>query len=199
MTTEISAQSNPIDVFGHWMAEAKSHPGIREATAAALATVNSKGELHNRVVLCKDHSEAGFTFFTNYDSRKGHDLAEHPQAAMVLYWDPMARQVKISGRVEKVAREVSEAYWASRPRESQLSQWISRQSEPVGSREELENQWRSAEREFEGRKIPCPKHWGGYLLSPRTIEFWVGRPGRLHDRFEFIKSGSIWTFRRLCP
>lgn len=165
----------------------------------ALATSNLQGDLHTRVVLCKEWSDKGFTFFTNYNSRKGADLANQPKAAAVFYWDPIFRQVKITGHVQKTSRMESEAYWNSRPRESQLSQWISKQSEPVATRAELENAWQEADRKFANRKIPCPDHWGGYLLIPQSIEFWIGQPGRLHDRFEFQKSGDLWTYQRLYP
>ena len=196
---EITAASNPFKIFETWLAEAKTHPGIKEATAMAFATVGATGDLHNRIVLLKDFSDQGFTFFTNYASLKGQDLKSHPKAAAVFYWDPMFRQVKISGRVEKVERSISEAYWASRPRESQISQFISKQSQPVDSRETLDNEWAKAEVEFRGREIPCPADWGGYLIVPQLIEFWIGRAGRLHDRLVFEKHNSAWTFRRLYP
>lgn len=196
---EITARSNPIDIFNHWMDEARAHSGIREPIAMALATEDSEGRLHNRVVLCKSWSENGFTFFTNYLSAKGRDLAHRPFAGAVFYWDPLVRQVRISGPVEKVSRQESEEYWRSRPRDSQLSQYISRQSEEVSSREELERLKALAATEFEGREVPCPEHWGGYLLLPESMEFWIGQPGRLHDRFQFQKSRNAWTFRRLYP
>lgn len=196
---EINAQSKPIEIFESWMKEAKATSGIKEATAMALATLGPNSELHNRVVLCKDWSETGFTFFTNYESRKGLDLAAHSVAAAVFYWDPLFRQIKISGTVEKTPRKVSEDYWRTRPRESQLSQLVSQQSREVSSRDALEQAWETAEKEYSGREIPCPLNWGGYLIVPKLIEFWVGRPGRLHDRYQFEKTVSTWTFRRLYP
>jgi pyridoxamine 5'-phosphate oxidase len=196
---EISAKTNPLALFDDWMKEAKEHKGIREATAMALATMNASGGLGIRVVLCKSWSEEGFVFYTNYASRKGLDLAANPKAAAVFYWDPLFRQVKISGPVVKTSRADSEAYWNSRPRDSQLSQYISRQSEEVGSREELERAWKEADQKFQGVSIPCPAHWGGYIIQADSIEFWIGRPGRLHDRFSFEKAGANWTFRRLNP
>ncbi len=196
---EITAHSKPIDVFNRWMDEARAQSDIREPVAMALATQSPDGGLHNRVVLCKSWSDQGFTFFTNYLSAKGRELAHHPFAGAVFYWDPLLRQVRISGRVEKVPEKDSQEYWRLRPRDSQLSQYISRQSEEVSSREELERLKAEAEREFEGREVPCPKHWGGYILLPQSIEFWVGQPGRLHDRFVFEKSEKAWTFRRLYP
>lgn len=196
---DINASSQPLKLFNEWMIEAKANPAIKEANAMALATIDREGELHNRVVLCKYWSEDGFTFFTNYDSRKGKDLADHPKASAVFYWDPLFRQFKISGTVEKTSRKISEDYWRSRPRDSQISQWISRQSQPIASRDLLQKAWMDAEKQFAGTDIPCPEHWGGYLIRPKRIEFWIGRPGRLHERFEFEKTGSTWTFRILYP
>jgi pyridoxamine 5'-phosphate oxidase len=196
---EIDSNSNPLSVFEEWMREAKANKTIREPTAMALATASDSGDLGIRVVLCKGWSEKGFTFYTNYHSRKGLDLAKNPNAAAVFYWDPLFRQVKIEGACTKTSRAESEAYWSSRPRESQLSQYISRQSQEVSSRDELEKAWADADKRFQGQTIPCPIHWGGYVLEPRAIEFWIGRPGRLHDRFSFEKDAAGWTFRRLCP
>lgn len=196
---EITAASQPLDVFDHWMNEAKAHPGIKDANAMALATLGEGGAIHNRVVLCKDWSTAGLSFYTNYLSQKGTELAHHPHAGAVFFWDPMARQIRVSGPVSKLPVENSESYWRTRPRESQLSQWISKQSKTVGSRAELERLKAAAEQEFAGREVPCPTHWGGYLLQINVIEFWLGQPGRLHDRYLFEKAKSGWTFRRLYP
>jgi pyridoxamine 5'-phosphate oxidase len=196
---EFNAQTDPLHAFDAWLSEAKAHPAIREATAMAVATVNGSGEVHNRVVLCKDWTWSGFTFFTNYRSQKGRDLESNGRAGAVFYWDPLFRQVKITGRVSRTNRQVSVNYWDSRARESQLSQFISKQSETVDSRAELEAAWHEADRQFQGRKIPCPEHWGGFLLVPEAIEFWQGLPNRLHDRFLFEKNQDHWTFRRLYP
>ncbi len=165
----------------------------------ALATSDASGIIHNRIVLCKSWSEAGLRFYTNYQSRKGLELDGNPQAGAVFYWDPLARQIRVSGAVRKLTRQESQDYWNGRPRESQLSQFISRQSEPLSSREQLQKERDQAEKEFAGREIPCPAHWGGYSLEIKSIEFWLGQPGRLHDRFHFEKSGKAWTFRRLYP
>lgn len=196
---EINARSNPIEVFSAWMAEARANSQIREPLAMSLATLNDRGDIHNRVVLCKSWGEDGFTFFTNYNSVKGRELAGHDKAGLVFYWDPMARQVRVSGSVKKVSEEESQAYWRTRSRDSQLSQYISKQSEQVESREELERLKQNALIELDGKEVPCPSHWGGYILTPTTIEFWIGQPGRLHDRFLFEKSAKAWTFRRLYP
>lgn len=196
---EPGPQSKPHEVFAEWMAYAQGTAGIREPTAMTISTMGKDGALHSRVVLCKHWSEQGFEFYTNYLSLKGHDVEHHPQAAGLFYWDPLFMQVKISGRIEKSSRADSENYWQSRPRESQLSQFVSKQSQPIGSRADLEAARAEAERKFAGRDIPCPEHWGGYWLRPDSIEFWIGRPNRFHDRFHFEKRGQDWTFRRLCP
>lgn len=188
-----------MDIFEEWMSLAKSTPAIREPTAMNVATIDKNGGLHSRVVLCKKWSEEGFYFYTNYDSRKGQQLADHPQAGLLFYFDPLFLQIKVSGSVERTTRADSEEYWNTRPRASQLSQYVSRQSAPVGSRQELDQAWADAEKKLAGKPIACPPNWGGYLVRPKTIEFWIGRPNRLHDTFEFEKHPKGWTFRRLCP
>ena len=197
--TNIGPTSRPSDIFAEWIGEAQKTPGIHEPLAMTVATQGKNGDLHARVVLWKQWTEAGFIFFSNYQSRKGLDLEHNAQAAAVFYWDPLARQVNISGTVSKTSRAVSEKYWQSRPRESQLSQCISKQSQKIPNREALVAACAEAERRFLGHEIPCPEHWGGYLLSPSSIEFWVSRPGRLHDRFYFEKAATGWTFHRLAP
>lgn len=195
----IDQDSQPLEVFEAWMKDAKAQPRIREATAMAISTIDARGDIHSRMVLCKEWSEAGFIFYTNYNSRKGQALELNNHAAAVFYWDPLNKQVNISGTVTKTSRQVSEKYWASRLRDSQISQYISHQSQPVTSRDEMEATWRETDERFKNEPIPCPEHWGGYILSPARIEFWVGQSGRLHDRYEFQKSQNHWTFRRLYP
>jgi pyridoxamine 5'-phosphate oxidase len=190
-------------LFDRWMGEARASSAIREPMAMAVSTRSESSygseQLHSRMVLCKQWSELGFVFFTNYNSRKGLDLQHHAEMAALFYWDPLARQVLISGTASKTSREDSVAYWNTRPRESQLSQFISAQSQPLESREKLEKAWEAADVQFKSTPIPCPEHWGGYLIRPNRIEFWVGRTGRLHDRYQFEKSGNHWTFLRLYP
>ena len=195
----IGPQSLPLEVFDEWMKEAQAQPNIREATAMTVATVGQDLTVHARIVLCKHWSVEGFKFYSNYQSRKGLDLLHNPIAALVFYWDPMFRQVKISGPVSRTTRDDSVEYWRSRPRASQLSQYISRQSQAATSRATMEQERDAVESEFHGREIPCPEHWGGYILKPERIEFWVGQEGRLHDRYEFEKTSTLWTFRRLYP
>jgi pyridoxamine 5'-phosphate oxidase len=196
---DIGPKTSPQEIFESWIGEAKKTSGIKEPTAMTLSTAGPDGEIHSRVVLCKSWSDLRFVFYTNYQSRKGLDLAGNSNASAVFFWDPLSRQITISGQVEKTSRSESEAYWNSRPRESQLSQFISRQSQEIASREELEAARVKADKDFSGRPIPCPEHWGGFALKPARIEFWVGRPGRLHDRFQFQKQRELWTFRRLYP
>ncbi|MBX3022988.1 MAG: pyridoxamine 5'-phosphate oxidase [Bdellovibrionales bacterium] len=198
LAMQIGPDSNPIAIFDEWMKEVHLL-GLKEPNAMTLATSSPSGEIHARTVLCKSWSEDGLIFFTNYNSQKGHDLAANPYAAAVFFWDALSRQVKVDGTVEKTSRQVSEEYWRSRARESQLSQFVSQQSQPAPSREDLEKLRSEAEAKFHGQEIPCPAHWGGYLLRPKAIEFWLGRPGRLHDRHQFVKSTQHWTYRRLYP
>lgn len=195
---DIGPSSQPLTIFETWMQEVKLL-GLKEPSAMTLATVNAAGDVHARIVLCRGWSEDGFVFFTNYLSQKGQDLAAHDRASVVFYWDVLQRQIRIDGAVEKTSATLSDEYWSHRARESQLSQYISHQSERVSSREELERAWEVAEEKFIGREIPRPEHWGGYRLRPKTMEFWIGKPGRLHDRHVFTKSGSAWTYGRLSP
>lgn len=190
---------DPLEVFKKWTEEAKAKTSLHEPLAMALATLSKTGEIHNRVVLLKQITNAGITFFTNYNSSKGADLDSNPQAEAVFYWDQLLRQVRIGGKVEKTSRQISVDYWNSRARESQLSQWVSHQSVPLQSRELLMKQVEEARKRFEGQDIPCPEHWGGYLIRPDRMEFWIGSPGRLHHRFHFRKDASGWTSHRLYP
>jgi len=171
-----------------------------EANAATLATVGGDRIPSARIVLLKGVDERGFIFFTNYESRKGHELTANPHAALVFYWANQERQVRISGTVQKIPHAESEAYFKTRPRASRLGAWASQQSEPVESRSTLEERWKELEAKFPGEEIPMPPHWGGYVLAPARIEFWQGRPGRLHDRFEYQKQiDGSWSIERLCP
>lgn len=197
---QFDAQTDPMLAFDAWMNEAKQNAAIREPSAMSVATVDKKGQVHTRVVLCRGWSDGGFTFFTNYHSQKGHDLDQSPSIGAVFYWDPMFRQVKISGRAEKTSRQVSVDYWNARPRANQLSQYVSKQSEELPTRELLDQAWADAENKFLNQPIPCPEHWGGYRIEPSEIEFWLGQTGRLHDRWVYRKNQTgPWTFRRLYP
>lgn len=170
-----------------------------DVNAMTLATVNERGEPSARVVLLKGVNEGGFVFYTNYNSRKGRELAENPHAALVFYWPELERQVSAAGMVSKVTAEESDAYFRSRPRGSRLAAWASNQSEAVPNRATLEERWIAFEKKFPA-EVPRPPHWGGYVLTPERVEFWQGRPNRLHDRFVYTRqSQGSWRVERLCP
>lgn len=190
--------ADPVELFGAWMEHAV-RSGELEPNAVALATVGADGQPRARFVLLKDAREEGFVFFTNYESRKGRDLAEVPRASLAFWWPMVERQVRVDGRVSRLSGEESDAYFRSRPRGSQLSARAAHQSEPVGSREELISAVERLEREFPAGDVPRPDYWGGYLLEPERLEFWQGREDRLHDRFEYRRGGGAWSWRRLAP
>ena len=190
---------DPIAQFQKWFAEARSS-GIAEANAMALATVSSDGQPSARMVLLKEASRDGFVFFTNYRSRKGRELAGNPRASLIFYWPDLHRQVRVTGTVAKTSRAESEAYFRSRPRGAQLSAWASWQSSPVADREFLEARVRKLEAKYDGAEIPAPPAWGGYRLRAETIEFWQGRPNRLHDRLHYSRQNDgHWRIERLAP
>ncbi len=197
--TRKNVDPNPLKQFEQWFqAATEAEPVLPEAVS--LATATREGRLSSRMVLLKDFDETGFVFYTNYESRKGLELAENPNAALVFYWRQLERQVCITGTVSKVSREESEAYFRTRPRGSQIGALTSSQSQVVASREVLENRFQQLMAEYEGREIPLPSYWGGYRLSPDTIEFWQGRSDRLHDRFLYKRqSGGPWQLERLSP
>jgi pyridoxamine 5'-phosphate oxidase len=171
-----------------------------EVNAATLATVGKDGRPYARIILLKDVDKRGFVFFSNYESRKGRDLAHNPCASLVFYWPDQERQVCISGDVSKISRQESEAYFKTRPRGSRLAAWASQQSEPVEGRDTLKRSFRRVEATYPGDEVPMPPYWGGYVLAPTRVEFWQGRPGRLHDRFSYVKLPvDRWHIERLCP
>lgn len=189
---------NPIRQFQLWFAEVEAS-GIPEPTAMVLATADRQGRPSARTVLLKGVDQRGFVFYTNYESRKGKDLAENPYAALVFNWPQLRRQVCIQGRVARVSREESEAYFRTRPRGHQLGAWASRQSSVVSSREELDLRLAALEQEYQGREIPLPPYWGGYRLEPDWIEFWQGRANRMHDRLVYRRDRGGWVIERLAP
>jgi len=189
---------DPLELFEHWFAEAK-RAGVEVPEAMTLATATGGGVPSARMVLLKGADEDGFVFYTGYGSRKSDELEQNQRAALVFYWRPLGRQVRVEGSVERVSEPESAAYFATRPRGSQLAAWASQQSRPLGSREELDRRYAELEREYEGRDVPLPPHWGGYRLHPEAIEFWEHRENRLHDRLRYTRAREGWKVERLSP
>jgi pyridoxamine 5'-phosphate oxidase len=191
--------SDPLQQFGAWFAAALA-ADIRDVNAMSLATATPDGKPSVRIVLLKGFDERGFAFFTNYDSEKGRQLEANPHAALVFYWVQLERQVRISGAVEKTSREDSAAYFHSRPVGSRLGAWASKQSEVVDARQVLDSRLTEMTERFENGDVPLPSHWGGYRVKPDKIEFWQGRPNRLHDRFRYSRQADgTWLVDRLAP
>jgi pyridoxamine 5'-phosphate oxidase len=196
---ESQVDADPIAQFGLWLAQA-TEAGLPEPNAMVLATADADGKPSARTVLLKGLDERGFVFFTNQQSRKADDLAANPYCALVFPWHAMERQVRVEGTVSKVPTEEVDAYFASRPRGSQLGAWASQQSQPVESREDLDLQYASYERQWpEGTEISAPYFWGGYRVRPEAFEFWQGRTGRLHDRLAYYRAHDAWRLLRLQP
>ena len=197
--TEASVAANPVDQFHEWLNEA-INAEVEEPTAFVLSTVNSEGKPSARVVLLKELSSRGFTFFTNYSSRKGLELEQNPFASFTFFWPALERQVRVEGQIVKVPVEESEAYFHSRPRGSQIGAWASPQSKVISSREDLQIAGENYTNKFADLEVvPRPEHWGGYLLQPLRIEFWQGRPNRLHDRILYELADGNWKICRLAP
>jgi pyridoxamine 5'-phosphate oxidase len=203
---ELALPDDPIAGFKTWLKEAAELPSIVEANAMVLSTLSGEDLLTSRTVLLKDVSDEGFTFFTNYTSRKANAMEINPQVSLLFPWYPMERQVIIQGVTEKVSREESESYFKTRPWSSQIGAWASTQSAPLTNREEIESRFKGASEKWpEGTEVPTPPHWGGYLVRPFSIEFWQGRRSRLHDRIRFekphnsIDPGVNWVINRYYP
>ncbi len=196
--SETQVHPDPIRQFEAWFADALAAQ-VLEPNAMTLATATSDGVPSARVVLLKGVDAGGFVFFTDYRSRKGAELAENPLAALVFLWKEIERQVRVSGAVSRVTAAESEAYYRSRPLGSRLGAWVSHQSSVLASRAEIEERWQSVSQRFADGDVPLPPHWGGYRVMPDEIEFWQGRPNRLHDRLRYERTSSGWTISRLSP
>jgi pyridoxamine 5'-phosphate oxidase len=188
---------DPIQQFKNWFQAAIS-AGVVEPNAMTLSTVDREGQPSSRIVLLKDIDERGFTFYTNYESRKGREISQNPRVALTIFWPGLERQICARGQCEKVGREESEAYFKSRPIGSRLGAWVSSQSTPIPNRDFLELKLKEITESY-GDNPPTPPYWGGFVLRPQAVEFWQGRPSRLHDRFSYTLDGDTWKIDRLAP
>lgn len=195
---EKSVKKNPFDQFDLWFKDALKLD-LKDPNAMNIATSTKSGKPSSRMVLLKDYSKKGFVFFTNYNGRKGKEIIANPHVALNIYWEPYERQVRIEGTAKKLSTAASNKYFASRPRLSQLGAHASNQSEVIENYEVLLDKIEYFKKKFKGKSIPRPKHWGGFRVTPATIEFWQGHKGRLHDRLKFSKNKNTWKFVRLSP
>lgn len=195
---EKDVNQSPFLQFEKWFKEAvDAH--VNEPNAMTVATATKQGKPSARILLLRNFNENGFVFYTNYDSRKGHDILENPQAALLFFWPELERQVRIEGVLEKQSAEESDVYFQTRPRTSKLGAWTSPQSKVVANRNELDGAYQKMESKFPDENVPRPEHWGGYILKPISIEFWQGRPSRMHDRILYSKISDNWKIERLAP
>ena len=189
---------SPVEMFRIWFEQVEGiHPF--ESTAMTLSTTNKDGKPSSRVVLLKGYDENGFVFYTNYESRKGREIEENPYGSLNFYWPSQERQVRINGKLRKVSRSKTEKYFHSRPLRSQIAALTSNQSGVIENRGALKTKFDELEKEFNRIDVPLPDNWGGYRLEHRSVEFWQGRRDRMHDRFVYIKNGTIWQIERLAP
>jgi pyridoxamine 5'-phosphate oxidase len=193
-----TARKNPFEQFELWLAEAIEKQ-LREPNAMVLSTASADGKPSSRVVLLRGFENEGFTFYTNYESRKGKEVRENPRAALLFYWAEIEKQVRVEGVIAKTDEENSNAYFASRPRESQIGAWASPQSSVIENRRFIEEKFAELNEQSEGKEIARPPDWGGYILKPEVLEFWQGRASRLHDRLRYSKDESGWKIERLAP
>ena len=191
---------NPMELFQKWFYEVDTYFTQDETNAMTLSTIGLDGYPKNRIVLLKRYTHEGFIFFTNYKSEKGRAIENNPKVCLSFFWHGAERQIIIKGDAEKLPENLSDGYFESRPRGSQLGAWASNQSEIVENREALENKLKSLEASFENKEVPRPPHWGGYIVKPLEIEFWQGRANRLHDRISYkLQDDYSWSINRLCP
>ncbi len=191
--------TSPLELFQKWFEMAKADPAVEEVNAMSLATLGTDGFPKSRIVLLKSFSAEGFVFFTNYDSEKGLAIAQHPQVGLTFFWPSLERQVIIKGRASKIATEESDTYFQSRPRGSQFGALVSKQSQEIPNRAVLDEALKRLEKQYEALPISRPQNWGGYMIAPQSIEFWQGRPNRLHDRILARWDGKQWNSVRLSP
>jgi len=197
---ENQLKENPIELFRDWFLEAEENPGVSEANAMAISTVEEDGCPRTRMVLLKAYTWEGFIFYTNYNSKKGKAIEKNNKACLHFFWPSLERQIIIKAELEKVAENLSDGYFHSRPKGSQLGAVVSPQSSVIPGREYLENKLSELEKEYEGKEIPRPENWGGYIAKPYEIEFWQGRPNRLHDRIIYeLQEDFDWKISRLAP
>jgi pyridoxamine 5'-phosphate oxidase len=189
---------DPMELFAEWFREAED-AGVEVPETMTLATADSDGAPSARMVLLKGADEEGFVFYSGYVSRKAGELEHNPRAALVFYWRPLGKQVRVEGRVERVSEAESAAYFATRPRGSQIAAWASQQSKALTGREDLDRRYGELEREYDGRDVPLPPHWGGFRLRPEAIEFWEHRDNRLHDRIRYTRAREGWRSELLSP
>jgi pyridoxamine 5'-phosphate oxidase len=198
--TEASIKENPMEQFQKWFHEVEATDGVDEPNAMTVSTIGLDGFPKSRVVLMKRFTFEGFIFYTNYQSEKGRAIAANPSVCLSFFWPNLERQVIIKGKTEKIAENLSDGYFESRPKGSQLGAVVSDQSEVVPSREHLEGKLKELEQEYEGKEVPRPDYWGGFLVRPISIEFWQGRPNRLHDRIRYtLQEDFDWKIERLAP
>ncbi|GAB4510397.1 MAG: pyridoxamine 5'-phosphate oxidase [Allomuricauda sp.] len=198
--TETSIRENPMEQFQKWFHEVEASDGVDEPNAMTVSTIGLDGFPKSRVVLMKKFTFEGFIFYTNYQSEKGKAIAANPSVCLSFFWPNMERQVIIKGKAEKIAENLSDGYFESRPKGSQLGAVVSDQSQVVPSREHLEGKLKELEQEYEGKEVPRPDYWGGFLVRPVSIEFWQGRPNRLHDRIRYTLDENFdWKIERLAP
>jgi len=197
---EDNIPENPMELFQKWFYEADATDGIEEANVMSVSTLGLDGFPKTRIVLLKKYTWEGFIFYTNYDSEKGRAIQANPKVSLNFFWHSLERQIVIKGQAEKIAPNLSDGYFESRPKGSQLGAWASDQSQEIESRDALDEKLNSFEKKFEGQEIPRPENWGGFIVKPVSIEFWQGRPNRMHDRILFaLQEDYNWRVSRLQP
>ena len=197
--SEKSVTDNPMELFQKWFYETEASEGVDEPNAMTISTIGLDGFPKSRIVLLKKYTHEGFIFYTNYNSEKGKAIANNPKVCLSFFWPNMERQIIIKGVVEKIPENLSDGYFDSRPDGSKLGALVSNQSEVISSRDEIEHRLKELENKYQGKEIQRPSHWGGYIVKPISMEFWQGRPNRLHDRIRFTLENIDWKIERLAP